>query len=184
MPFTNIRCPFTKAKKAYGPGSKVVTVSLRRCSSKSKPQMQRTESTKSCSSTDSTSTLRGCLKLVKRGVSTMLTMPMPFWDSSNDNNWVKKEPLTQMREPRGLKRILSRRRSQANGSRRNSLVLPEVPMPDESEEPTSPVTRRPSECTIRESPPPFQDRTTMGLLGVISCDTVAFCFFFTRMDIT
>ncbi|KAJ7620829.1 hypothetical protein DFH06DRAFT_1143686 [Mycena polygramma] len=189
MPLTNILSPFTKkSKRTYGPGSKVVTVSLRRCSSKGRPQMPRTESTESCSSEASTSTLRGCLELVKRGVSTMLMIPMPFWDSSNSRDCVSRDSFNEMSDPRGLKRILSRRRSQVNGKRRNSLVLPEVPMSDEPDEPKSPVIRRPSECTIRESPPPFEDRTVRfvvqpGKRSRFTDDGPAWCDFMQRVNV-
>ncbi|KAJ6455333.1 hypothetical protein C8R47DRAFT_1166233, partial [Mycena vitilis] len=198
MPFTNASkssSPFDrfslltkKSKRAYGPGSKVVTVSLHRCSSKSRPRTLRspTESMASGSSSASTSTLRSCIGLVKRGVSAILMMPMPFLDSRKGRQCVEGDSLIQTSEPRGLKRILSRRRQRPNGKRRNSLVLPEVPMPDEPEEADRPVTRRPSECTIRENPPRFEDRTVRfvthpGTKSRFADDGPAWCDFMVRL---
>ncbi|KAJ7612872.1 hypothetical protein DFH06DRAFT_1147144 [Mycena polygramma] len=157
MSFTNT--PFTikrltsftrDSKPSYGPGSKVVTVSLHRCSSQSRRQTRRASNT--------SSKLRGCLKLVKSGVSAILIVPMPYFkaESRTDKSL---RPAPEDSESGSLKRILSRRPQQADGKRRNSLVLPEVPMPDAPVEPESLHVRRPSECTIRESPPPMEDRT-------------------------
>ncbi|KAJ7640031.1 hypothetical protein DFH06DRAFT_1138036 [Mycena polygramma] len=135
---------FTRnSKPSYGPGSKVVTVSLHRCSSQSRPQTRGAP-------TDSVSKLRRCLELVRSGVSAILIVPMPYF---------QKEPPVEASEPGVLKRMFSRRYQKDVQKRRNSLVLPDVPMPDERQEPESPRERRPSECTIRESPPPMEDRT-------------------------
>ncbi|KAJ7656744.1 hypothetical protein DFH06DRAFT_1410104 [Mycena polygramma] len=131
-----------KSKPSYGPGSKVVTVSLHRCSSQSRPQTRRAPG-------DSESKLRGCMQLVKRAVSATLIVPMPYL---NGNSNAPSEAGT-------LRRILSRRSLKEGRKRRNSLVLPEVPMPDDPEEPVSSRVRWPSECTIRDSPPPMGDRT-------------------------
>ncbi|KAJ7844461.1 hypothetical protein B0H13DRAFT_2364278 [Mycena leptocephala] len=65
-------------------------------------------------------------------------------------------------ESSSLKRVLSRR-PQKDRRRRNSLVLPEVPMPDEPAEPVVPF-RRGSACTIRDSPPPIESRTVRFIL--------------------
>ncbi|KAJ7658252.1 hypothetical protein DFH06DRAFT_1131255 [Mycena polygramma] len=155
MSFTNTHSTFTfkrlalftrDSKPPYGPGSKVVTVSLHRCSSQSRPQTRRA----SVDTSNTSSKLRGCLKLVKSGVSAILIVPMPYF---------KAESGAEDAESGSLKRILSRRLQKDGGKRRNSLVLPEVLMPDAPEEPETPRVRRPSECTIRESPPPMEDRT-------------------------
>ncbi|KAJ7656785.1 hypothetical protein DFH06DRAFT_1473412 [Mycena polygramma] len=132
-----------KSKPSYRPGSKVVTVSLHRCSSQSRPQTRHAPA-------DSESKLRGCLQLVKRAVSATLIVPMPYLNGNASS-----EPA----EAGTLKRILSRRPPKEGRKQRNSVVLPEVLMPDEPEEPVSSRVRRPSECTIRDSPPPMEDRT-------------------------
>ncbi|KAJ7822925.1 hypothetical protein B0H13DRAFT_2447006 [Mycena leptocephala] len=166
-----------KARKSHGPGSKVVTVSLHRCSSKSRPlePRPRNDSTASCSSWSSyTSTLDGtaststskvrdypsrCANMVITGVSALLLMPLPFLDTIKGEKSAKKDAPS---ESGSLKRVLSRR-PQKDRRRRNSLVLPEVPMPDEPAEPVVPF-RRGSACTIRDSPPPIESRTVRFIL--------------------
>ncbi|KAJ7181404.1 hypothetical protein C8R43DRAFT_1101292 [Mycena crocata] len=58
----------------------------------------------------------------------------------------------------GLRRIFSRRHSPPNRPRRNSLVLPEVPMTEEPYDPGA-EAGRPSQCTLRDNPPPMEDRS-------------------------
>jgi hypothetical protein len=202
-----------KARKSHGPGSKVVTVSLHRCSSKSRPlaPRPRNDSTASCSSwSSSTSTLDGtsspsmskvrdypsrCVNMVivsytptgfricsyhfsQTGVSALLLMPLPFLDNMKGEKSAKKDAPSGMSnfavhlcrilipqpkiESGSLKRVLSRR-PQKDRRRRNSLVLPEVPMPDEPAEPVVPF-RRGSACPIRDSPPPIESRTVRFIL--------------------
>jgi hypothetical protein len=100
--------------------------------------------------------------------SAMLLMPMPYLKREKaeagaigSSSSVTHSPAgpnvvvdAEESEPRGLKRILSRQPPKPR-RRRNLLVLPEVDMPDLPEEPLA----RPSQCTIRESPPPMEDRT-------------------------
>ncbi|KAJ7846442.1 hypothetical protein B0H13DRAFT_1907777 [Mycena leptocephala] len=166
-----------KARKSHGPGSKVVTVSLHRCSSKSRPlaPRPRNDSTASCSSwSSSTSTLDGtsststskvrdypsrCANMVITGVSALLLMPLPFLDNMKGEKSAKKDAPS---ESGSLKRVLSRR-PQKDRRRRNSRVLPEVPMPDEPAEPVVPF-RRGSACPIRDSPPPIESRTVRFIL--------------------
>ncbi|KAJ7791269.1 hypothetical protein B0H13DRAFT_2689881 [Mycena leptocephala] len=127
-----------KARKSHGPGSKVVTVSLHRCSSKSRPlaPRPRNDSTASCSSwSSSTSTLDGtsspstskvrdypsrCANMVITGVSALLLMPLPFLDNIKGEKSAKKDAPS---ESGSLKRVLSRR-PQTDRRRRNSLRSP------------------------------------------------------------
>ncbi|KAJ7712382.1 hypothetical protein B0H16DRAFT_1625238, partial [Mycena metata] len=138
------------------------TIPLHRCSSQRKPRPSPSpsvESTASSSSSDGDSVSRKrklrhypsrCVDMVISGVSAILIMPLPFLDGKKGEKAAKPESLD-------LKRVFSRRPAQ-NGPRRNSLVLPEVPMPDGPYEPRLDI-RRPSECSILDSPPPPEDRT-------------------------
>jgi hypothetical protein len=114
------------------------------------------------------------------GVSALLLMPLPFLDNMKGEKSAKKDAPSGMSnfavhlcrilipnqikklESGSLKRVLSRR-PQKDRRRRNSLVLPEVPMPDEPAEPVVPF-RRGSACTIRDSPPPIESRTVRFIL--------------------
>ncbi|KAJ7229525.1 hypothetical protein B0H12DRAFT_224953 [Mycena haematopus] len=102
----------------------------------------------------------------------MLLMPMPFLNSAEadseahdigkpDRGMDLSSGLhnitSENSESRGLKRILSRRPREAM-RRRNSLVLPDVRMPDGPYEPET-SRAQPYQCTVRESPPPMEDRT-------------------------
>ncbi|KAJ7723800.1 hypothetical protein B0H16DRAFT_1895698 [Mycena metata] len=143
------------------------TIPLHRWSSQRKPRpspSSSVDSTASSSSSDGDSVSRKsklrhypsrCVDMVISGVSAILIMPLPFLDGIKGEKAAKPESLD-------LKRVFSRRPTQ-NGPRRNSLVLPEVPMPDGPYEPHLDL-RRPSECSILDSPPPLEDRTVRFVL--------------------
>ncbi|KAK7062480.1 hypothetical protein R3P38DRAFT_697268 [Favolaschia claudopus] len=78
----------------------------------------------------------------------MLLMPMPYLDTQSN----EESDHDADEDPRGLKRIISRR---PPPRRRNSLVLPEVPMPENVEEP---APWQPYERNIRDNPPTMEER--------------------------
>ncbi|KAF8181941.1 hypothetical protein K438DRAFT_1767667 [Mycena galopus ATCC 62051] len=154
-------------------------IALHRCPSKKIPAActgRTDESGASCSapsstspsdsaSSTSTSKIRRypskCKSKVISGISAILLMPMPFLDKEKEKDahvagfdGVNLEELAS--EPRGLRRILSRQPRPKAGRRRNSLILPEVDMPDVPDEPNCPA--QPYECSTRDRPPPMADR--------------------------
>ncbi|KAF8172532.1 hypothetical protein K438DRAFT_1772576 [Mycena galopus ATCC 62051] len=158
--------------KSHSPKS----IALHRCPSKNIPAANTgptNPSDVSCSSSPastsdsgsstSTSKIRRypskCKNMVISGISAILLMPMPFLDNEMDAHTAgfdgvnSEEPDS---EPRGLRRILSRQPRPKAGRRRNSLILPDVDMPDVPDEPDAHA--QPYECSTRESPPPMADR--------------------------
>ncbi|KAF7353463.1 hypothetical protein MSAN_01535600 [Mycena sanguinolenta] len=95
--------------------------------------------------------------MVISGISAILLMPMPFLHHGEEET-----EDSENSEPRGLKRIFSRRSRRAV-RRRNSLVLPDVPMPDVPDEPESPLAES-FERTTRDTPPPMEERTVRFVL--------------------
>ncbi|KAK7006703.1 hypothetical protein R3P38DRAFT_2793795 [Favolaschia claudopus] len=81
-------------------------------------------------------------------VSAMLLMPMPYLDTQSN----EESDHDADEAPNTLKRIISRR---PPPRRRNSLILPEVPMPQNVEEP---APWQPYERNIRDNPPTMQER--------------------------
>ncbi|KAK7013004.1 hypothetical protein R3P38DRAFT_3007992, partial [Favolaschia claudopus] len=78
----------------------------------------------------------------------MLLMPMPYLDTQNNED----SDHDADEAPNALKRIISRR---PPPRRRNSLILPEVPMPENVEE-SAPW--QPYERNIRDHPPTMEER--------------------------
>ncbi|KAJ7884150.1 hypothetical protein B0H14DRAFT_2700937, partial [Mycena olivaceomarginata] len=147
-------------------------VPLQRCPSKAVPRVPSTRQspTASCSSPsssdspesdDSSSPAASSSKvrrhaskskrMVIRVVSTMLLIPMPYLDDEK-----AEADVLETSEPHGLKNMFSRRPSTPK-RRRNSLVLPEVPMPDGADD-AADFPPRPHHRSTLGSPPPTEER--------------------------
>ncbi|KAJ6472404.1 hypothetical protein C8R45DRAFT_1012977 [Mycena sanguinolenta] len=174
-PSAEIPTPFERLQTFTNESRKSRTqtpIALHRCPSKNIPSSSRAssdDSTASCSSGSSESTSSSastskiprysskCKHMVISGISAILLMPMPFLKHGEEET-----EDGENSEPRGLKRILSRR-SRRSARRRNSLVLPDVPMPNVPDEPASPLTES-FERTTRDTPPPMTERTVRFVL--------------------
>ncbi|KAJ7737422.1 hypothetical protein DFH07DRAFT_842145 [Mycena maculata] len=115
-----------------------------------------------------------CVDIIVRGVSTILFIPIPFLEKhdeciSNDSSAVSEQRRSGAlrlrrvvsRDPRPLLETEGDEAIKPGRTRkRNSLVLPEVPIPDAPHEPNLPVgLAAPAESRTRESPPPIECRT-------------------------
>ncbi|KAK6995861.1 hypothetical protein R3P38DRAFT_111295 [Favolaschia claudopus] len=89
-----------------------------------------------------------CKHAIRTVVSAMLLMPMPYLDTQSN----EESDHDADEAPNTLKRIISRR---PPPRRRNSLILPEVPMPRNVEEP---APWQPYQRDIRDNPPTMEER--------------------------
>ncbi|KAJ6537500.1 hypothetical protein DFH09DRAFT_1400221 [Mycena vulgaris] len=111
--------------------------------------------------------------MIISGVSSLLIMPMPFLKrGSPPPPPPPPSDASAAQTPRkrrfSLPALPTRPAGRRTHRKHNSLVLPEVPMPEEPASP-SPSARtssctRPSSCTIRDLPPPLAARTVRFVL--------------------
>ncbi|KAJ7181407.1 hypothetical protein C8R43DRAFT_969105, partial [Mycena crocata] len=171
--FTRLPSFGTRSRRAQSSPSAVsVSLPLTGTSLKSQASL---DSISSCASASSTSAAASssrpsaklkvldypsaCVDLVISGVSAMLIMPMPFLVTVRREKRAENALTDSVERLRGssstsLRRIIPRRPS--TGRRRNSLVLPEVPM---AQGPYVPDISQPFRFTTREAPPAMEERT-------------------------